>query len=378
MGIQTSQGMVFVTGMQRSGTTLLDKLLASHPMLSILSQPFPLLFVETKRAFLHARGRDGRYPLGHFFGEDDHSLDDVTAFLSNYRVDNARIVQAMEMMGGFSGQYTRISPSEAVAIGRSVRAGVFGDILRQLYQRVTADSSAAYCGGKETLCEEFVPHLLECGAHVLLIVRDPRDVVTSLNHGSGEAWGGRAKPTLFNVRHWRKSVAVALSYRDHPRVQVVRYEDLVADPHPWLDDVAGMLGVSPFPRTDLEHVPDQSGRVWPGNSSFPGELARAGAGRYEKILAPAVARYIEATCLPELRAVGYATSMDPDEAMEVIRGFEEPYRIEREGLEAYTDDPRNIAQELQRLEALVAGVRLEDPTLFVTRDAGAKLARTLA
>ena len=43
---------LFVTGMERSGTTLLDRLLASQRHLSMLSQPFPLLFVETKRAFL--------------------------------------------------------------------------------------------------------------------------------------------------------------------------------------------------------------------------------------------------------------------------------------------------------------------------------------
>jgi hypothetical protein len=370
--------MVFVTGMQRSGTTLLDKLLASHPDLAVLSQPFPLLFVETKRAFLHARRQDGRYPLGHFFGEDDHALDDVTAFLSSYRVGSGDIGRAMEMMSGFSGQYTRISPTDAAAIAGSVEAGVFGDVLRQLYQRVTADASAAYCGGKETLCEEFVPHLLSRGAHALLIIRDPRDVVTSLNHGSGENWGGRPKPTLFNVRHWRKSVAIALSHREHPRVRVVRYEDLVADPRPWLAEVAAMLGVAPFPQTDLDHVPDQSGDVWPGNSSFAGEAGRAGAGRYREVLDPAVARYIEATCLPELKAMGYATSMDPAQAAEAIRGFEEPYRIEREGLETYTGDPHNVALELRRLEALVGRTGLDDPALFVTREAGAHLARALA
>jgi Sulfotransferase family len=52
-------GTLFVTGMQRSGTTLLEKLLHAHPELSVLSQPFPLLFVEVKRAFLESIGPSG-------------------------------------------------------------------------------------------------------------------------------------------------------------------------------------------------------------------------------------------------------------------------------------------------------------------------------
>ena len=60
---------LFVTGAQRSGTTLLEKVLASQPGISMLSQPFPLLFVEVKRAFLRSLGNDDPYPLGHLFRE---------------------------------------------------------------------------------------------------------------------------------------------------------------------------------------------------------------------------------------------------------------------------------------------------------------------
>jgi hypothetical protein len=63
---------LFLTGMQRCGTTLLDKLLSAHSQISILSQPFPLLFIEAKPSFLQQPSKDGaEYPLGNLFLESE-------------------------------------------------------------------------------------------------------------------------------------------------------------------------------------------------------------------------------------------------------------------------------------------------------------------
>jgi hypothetical protein len=94
---------------------------------------------------------------------------------------------------------------------------------------------AAYVGGKETLWEEMLPFLLERGAAGVIILRDPRDVLASLNHGRGAEYGGRLKPTLFNIRNWRKSAAFALHLERHPRFLWLRYEDLVTRPREVLD-----------------------------------------------------------------------------------------------------------------------------------------------
>ena len=46
----------FITGMGRSGTTLLEKLLCNHKDLSVLSQPLPLVFIDLKKRFLETLG----------------------------------------------------------------------------------------------------------------------------------------------------------------------------------------------------------------------------------------------------------------------------------------------------------------------------------
>ena len=59
---------VFITGMARSGTTLLEKMLANHPQLSMISQPFPRLFVHAKRQFVESLGQtQPLHALEHLF-----------------------------------------------------------------------------------------------------------------------------------------------------------------------------------------------------------------------------------------------------------------------------------------------------------------------
>lgn len=312
---------LFLTGMQRSGTTLLERLLG------LLSQPFPLLFVEAKRDFLRGLGRSGvRYPLGHLFLEDGYRPEDFHRHLEKPRFDGPRLRRIFEEMQGFSGQYTRVDPADIPPLPPSG----FADLVAGLYRALST------AGSKETICEEFLPYFLDHGWKCALILRDPRDVVASLNHGRGPEYGGRLKPTLFNVRNWRKSVAHALHLEGRPGFVWLRYEDLVADP---------AAALRAFGLSDFE-IPG-----WTGNSSH-GErigVSAESVGAYQKVLDPGVARFIEAACLPEMRLLGYPVSLEADEAPGVLRDFKEPYEITREGMEGDIADDGN---EIRRLELL--------------------------
>ena len=347
---------LFITGMQRSGTTLLDKLLGCHSSLSLLSQPFPLLFIETKRDFLHWLGRsDVRYPLGHLFLEDRYRPEDFARYLTELRIEGSRLAQLFEEMRGFSGQYTRFSHSILEHVIPQLPSGDFAMLLVGLYRALAPMPQAPIVGGKETICEEFLPYLLGRGCRCLLILRDPRDVVASLNYGRGPEYGGQLKPTLFNVRNWRKSVAYALELEDHPGFLWLRYEDLVMDPLAALRRIAQTLGVEPSGEELLtDEIRDPAGHVWTSNSSH-GErrgVSSASVGAYRKVLPPTVARFIEAACLPELRLLGYPTDLDATDAPVVLRSFEEPYEITREGMSEDATGPANAALEIRRLELL--------------------------
>ena len=53
---------LLVTGCYRSGTTIVEKVLHSHPKINIASQPFPVLYIQAKEIFLDRMGIRYRYP----------------------------------------------------------------------------------------------------------------------------------------------------------------------------------------------------------------------------------------------------------------------------------------------------------------------------
>lgn len=342
--------------MQRSGTTLLEKLLCNHPQVSILSQPFPFLFLEAKRSFLQRIGRgEDQFPLGDLFLEDDYTDEDFARYLLDYRIDGQTLADLFAAMASYSGQYTRFDKSKVDSLIDRFLAADFMATLSELYREFAHKPEAGKFGGKETICEEFLPYLLGKGCTCLVVLRDPRDMLASLNHGRGLQYSGRLKPTLFNLRNWRKSVAYALHLEDRSGFAWIRYEDLVSNPIEYLNKATETLSLAPFDRDFfVEGIRDQDGRIWKGNSSHfdQGGITHTSVGAYKSLLPASVISYTEAVCYPELRALGYSLSIDWHEVPRIITSFEEPYEIERTGLRERFMDRTRIAEELQRVEFL--------------------------
>lgn len=85
--------------------------------------------------------------------------------------------------------------------------------------------------GRQIVCTKFPDETdfatamlaLDPDLHVIFIVRDPRDVISSRNH---IAPGGY----LTNLRVWRENLEAAKPYFRHPRFHVVDYRRLTLDP----------------------------------------------------------------------------------------------------------------------------------------------------
>jgi Sulfotransferase domain len=372
---------LFVTGMERSGTTLLDRLLASQRHLSMLSQPFPLLFVETKRAFLRARGvEDERYPLGHLFLEQRYARAAFGEFLGQWRASRSGLGQLFEAMSGYSGQYTRFAPERLErALACLSPDDDFAATVAQFDRHLAGDGDARCFGSKEVVCEEFVPFLLDRGFRCAIIIRDPRDVLASLNHGRGREHSGELKPTLYNVRNWRKSVSFAVAMEGRPRFHWCRYEDLVRDPAGTLSALAAALDLGEIDLARFSGgLHDERGEAWRGNSSFTQHdgVTTASLGTHRGILPPDAAEEIEATCLPELRLLGYETVMPLDVALEVIDRFREPYQV-REGMAGDAATADNAVLEKTRLTQLANGAIADRQRWFLFERSAARLREAL-
>ncbi len=347
--------MVLVTGLMRSGTTLLQKLLAAQPEIAVYSQPLPLLFVETKARYLRSVGREApEYPIADQFQGTYFSSSDFSSFLQAYHIDRNAFAAILDQQRTYSGQRTE----PPYPLSEPHRTSLAGWLRRTLTQLAEPRPSARVAGAKEVCCEEFIPYLLGEGFHIVQIVRDPRDVLASSIAGSGSRDVGRPRPPLFLLRQWRKSVAYALEFEGHPRYCRCRFEDLVTAPESTLYQLESALGVQPPTSRDRSQPLDLDGRPWTSNSSYQPRrgLDRAAIGRYRQALDPEVTRWVESLVLPEMLCLGYEPTLSLDDAIRVLERKPEQAEVPvRRELSEYrwTDDRRT--EELGRLRQLREG-----------------------
>lgn len=347
---------LLVTGCYRSGTTVLEKILNMHPRVICASQPFPVLYFFVKELFLEEQELRRRYPLGHLFREDGFQPPAFYAFLDRRILERRDLEAFFDRMEGYTdGLWT----PEIMRFRDALRPGTFYQVYRQLGRCIAElfpKPGARYLGSKEVLVEELVPYLLARGVTVLLVVRDPRAMISSLDFRDRDNLTGEHRPVLYSLRAWRKSVAIALASEGRAGFHWLRYEDLVTRNEEALGALTRFLGLAPY-STDAfaGGILDQYGKPWRGNSSFTDRrgISTASVRAFERKLPKEVVEYVETVCYPEMRALGYdfrvAEAFDPA----VLAGFREPFAtIHSKFSRDYGRDPDRLTEERERIARL--------------------------
>lgn len=372
---------LLVTGCYRSGTTLLEKLLHSHPSICVGSQPFPILYFFAKTAFLQERGLTRRYPLDHLFLEQDYEVGEFAQFLVGFQLTEAALDEIFQQLANYRlGLWT----PQVLRFRSQVRAGAFPAVYRQLHEllaRLLRKPEAIICGSKEVLCEEYVPFVLSQGGKAILSVRDPRDMITSLDYRERDNSTGEHRPLLFSLRAWRKSVALILAHEEHRNFHWVRYEDLVRNPAEVVANLTRFLGVSNLEGHVLAGpLADQYGRRWQGNSSFSDfeGISTDSVGKYRTVLAVPTVAYVETCCRPEMERLGYVCETPTGDSRQKMRAYREPFAVihAKFGCDYSWSDER-VDQEIERLDKLDTGTLSlrEARTWFIDPRAYDKLRR---
>ncbi|MEZ4339072.1 MAG: sulfotransferase [Sandaracinaceae bacterium] len=251
-----------VFGEQRSGTTLLTQLLNTqeglHVEIGVLTHA--LLDARDRGLSMTRRLRDA---------------------------DRARIAAAVNVGLGATRIERRLAPEGFETLGEAC-ARAF-DAIR---------GEARIAGTKEHAPHEAIRPLLDAGAHVLVIVRDPRDVILSHARRGNGALARR-------VVRWRSSTHHALSLA-HPRIFVVRYEDLVRDVRETFVRIGEAFGWPLDPeRAAAWRLPEGH----PTNTSFGTAMPRvdeAPVERWRRFEDDPWVRFAGAWCAPVLRRLSYA------------------------------------------------------------------------
>jgi hypothetical protein len=268
-------GPVFIAGPDRSGTTLMYTLLASHPNISMVRR-------TNMWRYFHERYGDLSDPANL-----DRCLDEMLRYrrMRHLQPDGERIRREfLEGPPTYGRLFALFHQHNAQRVGRSR----WGD--KSLHTELFADS----------VFQEFPD------ARIIHMLRDPRDRYASVSRRNGQELdrvGPATARWLVSARAGRRN---ADRYRD--RYRLVRFEDLARDPDSTMRAVCRFIGEPFFEEMmSMNAVPEH--RDAGGNSSFadgtPGSISTRPVGRYREVLTPEDIAFIQLAAGRELEHAGY-------------------------------------------------------------------------
>jgi hypothetical protein len=280
MPIVDEERAVFITGLGRSGSTLLLKLFDGHP--ELLTIPVETLFFREILPALEERGREAAL---------------------------ARLAELMVPATRIPGR-----PLDAAAYVEAVRAEL-GDeaageaLLRAVvraYGRATGQVGRAAWVEKTPRNEMYRERITAwfAAAKFVNIVRDPRGVYQS--HLKSRKYV--PAPVEVIAKAWVGGFERFRALQGGSACALVRYEDLVTDPAGEMRRLAAFVGVG---WSEALLAPTEHGVAWRGNSFDPAEnvspeVRRAGVDSWRTALEAADVAAIERICGEAMAALGYA------------------------------------------------------------------------
>jgi hypothetical protein len=268
-------GPIFIGGVERSGTSLLYALLASHPNIAM-----------TRRTNL--------WP---FFYQQYGNLTNP---------DN------LECLFKAWQTYRRvwILHPDLEAIGKEFYMGEtsYTRLFALLWEQVAARMGKPRWGDKSLNTERYADVIFRAypGARILHIVRDPRDRFASALKRWKVIRGGVGSGTGM----WLDSVRAGYrNMRKYPnQYRFVRYESLAAEPEKVIREICEFIGETYDPEM-LSMRGAENFRDEGGNSSFeqrePGTISTSSVGRYRKYLSPRWIAFMQAVAGREMKSLDY-------------------------------------------------------------------------
>src|SRR5690625_983023 len=229
-----SSSPVFVVGCSRSGTTLVQSIIANHPDFTAFPETNLLYWVLNDLDYLR---------FGKLIGRRR-----IPASLLGRIVNNcgATINFSWSDLQRFLGtQAVSWSPREARTRVQSIR-GIFLQFL-ELMEECASEKRWIEKSPQNIFCLRFIIKYFP-DAHIVHIVRNAPDNVASLIDGgrkhadfSGRFGGPMGLHKA--IHYYNASIGISAGYQYHPRNVVIRYEDLLSNPREALRGVEILLAI---------------------------------------------------------------------------------------------------------------------------------------
>ena len=270
---------VFIAGPDRSGTTLMYALLASHPNISMVRR------TNMWRYFYQRYG-----PLDKH-GNFERCLQDMMSYKRmNILNPNAERIR------------------EAFWQGEPTYGRLFG----LMHSHHAQEIGKPRWGDKSLHTEHYANSLFKefPDAKVIHMARDPRDRYASVKKRHGRT----INRVGASVGRWLYSMQAARRNKQKfpQNYMIVNYERLASQPEEMLTNIFDFLGEEYTPKAlSMSGAADY--RDSGGNSSFekiePGTISTKSIGRYRSIISPVELAYIQIFAGKEMQKLGY--ELDP-------------------------------------------------------------------
>ncbi len=283
---------IFIAGPDRSGTTLLFALLASHPNISMVRR-------TNMWRYFHNRYGDLR------------------------QVEN--FDRCFSEMLRYNRIQTFLKP-DAKRIRREfwLEEPTYGRLFSLFHQQHAESLGKTRWGDKSLHTEHYVERVFAefPDAKILHITRDPRDRYASVRKRHG-----RDVPRLGGANgRWLFSMNKALENRKRypDRYKIIRFEDLASDPEGTMKNVCAFIGEEYSPEMlTMNGAADHANSG--GNSSFgkiePGKISQKPIGRYREVLSNIEIAYIQMFTGKFMRQLGYERDSVKLSAVEMLKFY---------------------------------------------------------
>lgn len=356
---------LFVSGMFRSGTTLLARMLNAHPSICLASDPFaPLFKCFRNQIAIEFIGPsfDQDSPLDDYYFQKDKKI--LFEQIHNTPLDIPLKDYTIEQIRNKVINHCRPYSPKIIPYMNELTGDTYAEILNSgicLVEKVYGKSVNSIIGIKEVWTNEFVQHFLDSfvNSKSILIVRDPRAVVAS-----NYATSVNRYPILFLCRQWRKLAELSLYFSNrYEDVFLLKFEDLIVNPNMVSKRICKFLNIE-FHQNLVEPrtFKDGKNQSWKQNSSYNDgkdggkEFNKNVLEKWTEVLDTSMIKFIEAMCSDYMKKLGYKNKFDSSlpKHLNAVNQFNEVDNGIAEWIESYIDydKKREYQYEIDRIKGL--------------------------
>lgn len=338
--------MLIITGLFRSGTTLTQKIIDSHPNTAVVNQGMlPILKLIDNKITSVNQAHIGN-PLETGWIKNDISY---LCHIKNIFINKEEIsivldeVKNLAQSSSFLSEYPGINLYNALKYHLTpCRLDVFFQQIEQSIRYYRGANTEEVVGFKE-LFGSFLAlpiiDLLGNDIKIVQVIRDPRSILASRNFGKYSNNVKEQYSVYLVAEMWRKNLLTKLKLEKlHPSsFRSLRYEDLVKEPESSVVSIDNFLGIE-FNKSQVDPslFKDEYGAAWKANTSFSlsGGFGTESIDRWKNILPEDVVGVVEYMCFFEMLAAGYTPLFREEESQKLFQHF--------------TEDERNIRDWIKR------------------------------